>query len=78
MRGRHPRGAGGASRSTIPFGGRRGRTETANASGTGGVPVRRVAGSDYEPAVRATLVYKVYRFRFADTDNVDAEEAAGR
>ncbi len=39
--------------------------------------VLTVAGSEYEPPVKATLVYRVYRFRYRDTDNCTRPSAAG-
>lgn len=33
------------------------------------VPLQTVAGFEHEPPVKAKLVYKVYRFRYEDTDN---------
>jgi len=33
------------------------------------IPLFTVAGFEHEPPVQADLVYKVYRFRFADTKN---------
>ncbi|MBN2711368.1 MAG: hypothetical protein JXR97_02905, partial [Planctomycetes bacterium] len=41
-------------------------------------PVLKVEGFQYEPPVRATLVYKVYRFRYEDTDNAKATASTGK